>query len=121
MSLDKYNKLMSDMVNKRYVLAKLRAELEGREGRLYRQCGRFGHLTRMCKSGKEKKKGIAVGNRFKVLKSRVMQCGVKELRRQEVVEEKTKCFRCEKKGHKKWECLQMEERKREETAPPREV
>ena len=42
MSLDQYNKLMSNMLNERHALAKLRAELEGR---LYRHCGRFGHLT----------------------------------------------------------------------------
>jgi len=45
MSLDQYNKLISDMLNKRHALAKLRAELEEREERLYRHCGRFGHLT----------------------------------------------------------------------------
>jgi len=45
MSLDQYNKLMSNMLNERYALAKLRAELEGREKRIYRRCGRFGHLV----------------------------------------------------------------------------
>jgi len=38
---------------------------------------------------------------------------VKETRRQETVEEGVRCFRCGKKGYKKWECLQMKERKRE--------
>jgi len=47
MLLDQYNNLMSDMLNQRCTLAKLRAELEGREGRLYRQCGKFGHLAVM--------------------------------------------------------------------------
>jgi len=36
MSLDQYNKLMSDILNERRALAKLRAELEGREGKLCR-------------------------------------------------------------------------------------
>ena len=36
MSLDQYNKLISNMLNERHALAKLRAELEGREGKLCR-------------------------------------------------------------------------------------
>jgi len=32
MSLDQYNKLINNKLNERYALAKLRAELEGREG-----------------------------------------------------------------------------------------
>jgi len=81
MSLEQYNNLMSDMLNQRCALAKLRAELEGREGKLYRQCGRFGHLTQNCGSGKEQKKVKVAENRFEVLRSRVMQCGVREVRR----------------------------------------
>ena len=30
-----------------------------------------------------------------------MQCGVREVRRQEIVEGKVKCFGCGEKGHKK--------------------
>jgi len=60
-------------------------------------------------------------NIFEVLKSQVMQCGVKEVRRQEIVKEEVKCFRCGEKGHKKWECLKMKEKKREEAAPPCKV
>jgi len=40
-------------------------------------------------------------NRFEVLKSWVMQCGVKEVRRQEIVEEIPRCFKCGEKEHKK--------------------
>jgi len=69
MSLDQYNKLISDMINKRHALAKLRAELERRERRLCRQCGRFRHLAQKCRSGeKQEKKTVAV-NRFEVLGS----------------------------------------------------
>jgi len=32
------------MLNQRQALAKLRAELEGRKGRLCRECGKFRHL-----------------------------------------------------------------------------
>ena len=67
----------------------------------------------------EKKKLM---NRFEALASRVMQCGIKEVRRQEVVREVVKCFGCRKEGYKKWECPKKNERSRKkEAAPPREV
>jgi len=88
MSLDQYNNLMSNMLNQRCVLTKLRAELEERERKLCRQCGKFGHLAWNYKREGEQKKKTEGGNRFKVLKSWVMQCGVKEVRKQEVMEEK---------------------------------
>jgi len=121
MSLDQYNKLMSDMLNERQALAKLRAELEGREGRICRKCGRFGHLAQKCRSEEGQKKEKVVTNRFEALGSRVMQCGVREVRRQETVREVVKCFGCGKEGHKKWECPRKRESKREEAAPSREV
>ena len=51
-----------------------------------------------------------------------MQCGVKEIRRQEGVEDIVRCFGCGEKGHKKWECLRKGEKgRKEEVAPRREV
>jgi len=114
MFLEVYNQLMSDMLSQRCTLAKLRVELEGREGRICRKCGRFRHLTWKCRNREEQKKKKVVNNRFEVLKSQVIQCGVKELRRQEVVKKKPRCFRCGEEGYKKWECLLMRKRKQEE-------
>ena len=110
MSLDQYNSLMSDMLNEWHALTKLRAELEGREGRLCRCCGRFRHLAQKYRSGEEQKKKIVMGNKFEVLGSHVMQCGVRKARRQKIVREEVKCFGCREKGHKKWECPNMRKR-----------
>jgi len=112
---------MSNILKKRHALTKLRAELEGREGRLCRHCGRFGHLIQNCKNGEEQRKKMVVANRFKALESWVMQCGVREVRRQEVIREDVKCFGCGEKGHKKWECPKMKKRRQENAAPPQEV
>jgi len=61
-------------------------------------------------------------NKFEVLRSWVIQYGVREVRRQETVREVVKCFGCGRERHKKWECPRKKERsKNEETAPPREV
>jgi len=63
--------------------------LQGREGKKCWGCKQFGHLAKNCRNRggrvEEKKK---MTNRFKALTSRIMQCGVKEVRQQEVVEER---------------------------------
>jgi len=92
---------MSNMLNQRQAFAKLRAKLEGREGKLCKWYGRFGHLTQNCRRGEKQKKKTVAGNRFEALGSRVMQCGVREVRRQEIGREEVKCFGCGKEGHKK--------------------
>jgi len=69
----------------------------------------------------EKKKKIGE-NKFEVLKNQVMQCGVKEIRRQEVVGDVVRCFGCREEGHKKWECPRKREKSRkEEVASRRKV
>jgi len=82
MSLEAYNQTMSSLLKQRQAFAKLRWELEGREGHRCWNCRLFGHLAKNCKNkrGKEEKKTKKTNNKFEVLTSRVMQCGVKEVR-----------------------------------------
>ena len=77
MSLEQYNFLMGSMLNQQYVLAKLRAEIEGREGRVCWGCRRFEHLVCNYRNMKEAKGKLVPQNRFEVIASRVMQCGVR--------------------------------------------
>jgi len=67
---------MSNLLNEKRALAKIRAELEERKGKLCRCCKEFGHLARNCRNKRREEKGIVVPqNKFEVLKSRVIQCG----------------------------------------------
>jgi len=78
MSLEQYNSLMGSMLNQQHALAKLRAEIEGREGRVCWGCRKFGHLACNCRNKKEEEKEKLIPqNRFEVIASRVMQCGVR--------------------------------------------
>jgi len=117
MSLETYNNILSKMLNTQRALAKMRSELKGRESRKCWGCKRFGHLAKNCrnKGGRveEKKKST---NRFKALTSRVMQCRVREVKRQEVIRKEVKCFGYGEKGYKKWECLNMKKKKKMEVA-----
>jgi len=110
---------MSNLLKEKHALAKLRAELEGRKGKLCRCCKKSGHLARNCRNRREGEKGAEIPqNKFKVLKSRVMQCEVEEktIRRVKVV---VKCFKYGEEGHKYRECPQWE-RKEKRVAHPRE-
>jgi len=95
---------MSSMLNQKKALAKLRAELEGRYRRKCWGCKRFGHLACNCRNKEREEKGKTVPqNKFEVLVSRVIQCGVRgeaEVRWQKV-EEEVRCFRCRGVGHLK--------------------
>jgi len=74
---------MSSILNQKHTLAKLRAELEGRKEKMCLSCKKFGHLACNCKNKEKKRKRTLVPqNRFKVLLSRVMRCGI-EIRKQE--------------------------------------
>ena len=101
MSLQQYNALMSNLLKEKHFLAKLREELERKKGKLCFGCKGFGHLAQNCRKQKETEKGVIIPqNKFEVLKSKVMQCGVEEriIKRVGVVE--VECFKYGEKGHK---------------------
>ena len=105
MSQTQYNQLMSNLLNEKHALAKLRAELEGRKGKLCRCCKKFGHLARNCRNKREEEKGTVVPqNKFEVLRSRVMQCGIEERVVRNLRTVVIRCFKCGKEGHKYREC-----------------
>jgi len=123
MSLEVYNNILRKMLSTRRALAKMRSELEERKERKCWGCKQFSHLAKDCRNKREREeeKKKKLTNRFKALAGRVMQCGIKEVRRQEMIREEATCFGCGKKGHKKWECPQKKERRREEVALPQKV
>jgi len=111
---------MSNLLKEKHALAKLRVELEERRGKLCRNCKGFGHLAHNCKNKREGEKGAAVPqNKFEILKSRVMQCGVEERKVRSVRMAVVKCFKCGEEGHKCRECPQWE-RKEKRVVCPRE-
>ena len=83
----------------------------------------FGHLAKNCrnKEGRVEEKAKITSDQFKALASRVMQCEVREVRRQEVVKQQMKCFWCGKEGHRKWECLEKNEMRKKEVALRQEI
>jgi len=73
MSQEQYNSLMSNLLKENHALAKLRAELEEREGKIYQCCKGFEYLAQNCRNKKEARKGVIIPqNRFEVLSSRVI-------------------------------------------------
>jgi len=102
---------MSSLLKEKRALAKLREELEGRKGKLCRSCKGFRHLARNCRNGKEGEKGVEMPrNKFEVLRSRVMQCGIEERIVRSMRTAVVKCFRCREEGHKYRMCPKKEER-----------
>ena len=88
---------------------------------MYQKCRKFGHLAYNCRNKKKKAKGKLIPqNKFEVITSRVIQCGVKKevkVRKQEIVEEEIQFFRYWGVEHYKWEYLSIKvekERRRSE-------
>ena len=106
MSLQQYNSLMSNLLNEKHALAKLRAELEGRKGKICWYCKKFGHLAQNCRNREEKeKRKVIFQNKFEMLSNRVIRYGI-ELKRQETEEMSwiVECFKYEKERHKCRKC-----------------
>jgi len=70
---------MNSLLKEKYTLIKLREELEGRKEKLYRGCKGFRRLARNCRKKREEEKGVVIlQNKFEILSSRIIQCGVEE-------------------------------------------
>jgi len=70
---------MSNLLKEKCALTKLKEKLKGKREKLCRSCKEFGHLAQNCRNkvGREKRK-IVPQNKFEILSSRVIQCGVEE-------------------------------------------
>jgi len=70
---------MNGMLNQWYTLAKLRAEIGGKEGKVYWECRKFRHLVCNCRNRKEEiKRKLISQNKFEIIANRMIQCRVKE-------------------------------------------
>ena len=100
MSQEQYHTLLSNLLKEKCALTKLRVELEGRKGKICKSCKGFGHLAQNCRNKNEEGKGTKTPqNKFEVLSSKVMQCGVEE-KMIRSVRVGVKCYKCEEEGHK---------------------
>jgi len=111
---------MSNLLKEKCILAKLRTELEERKGKLCRSCKGFGHLAQNCRNRKGGEKEAEIPqNKFKVLKSRVMQCGIEERAVRSMRTAVVKYFKCGEEGHKYRKCP-LWEKKVKRVARPQE-
>ena len=80
MSQQQYNNLLSNILKEKQAFALLRVQLEERRERECWSYRKFGYLAYNCRTKKkeEKKKGEKPQNRYEMLATRVMQCGVRD-------------------------------------------
>jgi len=91
---------MSNLLKEKCALTSLRAKLEGRREKEYWKCRGFGHQAQYCRKEEKEKGKLTLQNKFEILASRVMKCGVK-LRKQEVEKRwRVKCYKCGEEGYK---------------------
>jgi len=94
---------MSNLLKEKHALTKLRAKLEGRQEKLCYECKKFGYLACNCRNRREgEKKTLIPQNRFEMLLSRVMRCGVEITRQERDRKEEGKaicCFKYKEERH----------------------
>jgi len=67
------------MLKQKQFLARLREKLEGKKGKLCFSCKKFRHLAQNYRNvGREEERKAISQNKFEVLSSWMMQCGVEE-------------------------------------------
>ena len=107
---------MSRILNQWHTFVKLKAKIEKREKRKCWKCGESGYLACNCRNKKMKmKRKLISQNKFEIIASRVMQCGVRKkvkMRKQKTIEKEIQYFRCWKVGHYKQECPNIEVEKK---------
>jgi len=90
------------LLKEKHAFPSFRAELERRPRKLCYGCKKFRHLAHNYRNRREKERRTSIPqNRFEILSSRVMRCGV-EIRRQERERKEKKaiwCFKCREEGH----------------------
>jgi len=92
------------MLKQKQFLTRLREKLEGRKGKLCFSYKKFRHLAQNCRNVRGEEKGKAIlQNKFEVLSSWVMQCGVEEravhmMRPQKAQQEKRLVYSLQRKA-----------------------
>jgi len=89
---------MSRILNQWHTFVKLKTKIEKRKRKVYWKYGESGYLACNCRNKKIKmKRKLISQNKFEMIASRVMQCGVRKkvkVRKQKTIEKEVQYFRC---------------------------